>query len=156
MAFRDSQSRSGHDLVLELHSDISHVGRAVEYVLARCAHFAGDARRLGFNFRVGLTEALTNAMMYGNGADPEKRVCVEVRFEGDWITARVTDQGTGFDPTGVPDPTVDPYRLRPNGRGLFLMRQLLDEVRYNKQGNSVTLVLCCKDGMDRLGGGAPA
>jgi serine/threonine-protein kinase RsbW len=155
MAFRESRSMSRQALVLELRSDVAHVGQAVEYVLSRCAHFARNEHRLGFNFRVGLTEALTNAMMYGNGQDPDKRVCVEVRVEGTSITARVTDEGAGFDPSEVPDPTVDPYRLRPNGRGLFLMRELLDEVRYNEQGNSVTLVLCCRDAVDRLGG-APA
>ncbi|HET9949209.1 MAG TPA: ATP-binding protein, partial [Longimicrobiales bacterium] len=97
--------------------------------------------RLNLNFRVGLTEALSNAMLYGNSRDPSKRVLVEIAFRGRRIEARVTDQGPGFDPSAVPDPTTPENITKPCGRGLFLMRQLLDEVWFNDQGNQVTLVL---------------
>jgi serine/threonine-protein kinase RsbW len=98
-------------------------------------------RRLDLNFRVGLTEALSNAMLYGNSRDPSKRVLVEIAFLDQCIQARITDQGDGFDPSTVPDPTTPENLTKPCGRGLFLMRKLLDEVSYNAQGNQVTLVL---------------
>jgi serine/threonine-protein kinase RsbW len=107
------------------------------------------------NFRVGLTEALSNAMMYGNGDDPTKRVRVEVTIKGTRIEARITDQGVGFDPGSVPDPTSPDNLLKSGGRGLFLMRQLCDEVSFNDQGNQVTLVLCLEQGVP-LEGGAQA
>jgi serine/threonine-protein kinase RsbW len=129
------------DLVLELPTDIRSIATAVDYVISRCPACAEQARRLRLNFRVGLTEALSNAMLYGNLRDPSKRVLVEIAFLEGRLQARVTDQGLGFDPTAVPDPTTPENLTRPCGRGLFLMRKLLDEVSFNDQGNQVTLVL---------------
>ena len=145
----------GRDVVLELPSDVRSIEHAVEYVVQRCQHCESYAHRLHLNFRVGLTEALSNAMLYGNGRDPNKRVRVEVRLVNGALEARVTDQGPGFDHTSVPDPTTPDNLLKPGGRGLFLMRKLLDEVSYNEQGNSVTLVLRL-DGTGTLEGGASA
>ena len=129
------------DIILELPSDVRTIGRAVDYVMLRCKGCRAQARRLDFNFRVGLTEALANAMMYGNGHDPSKRVKVEIRLLDGCLQASVTDQGEGFDPTGVPDPTAPDNLAKPCGRGLFLMRELLDDVWFNDRGNQVTLVL---------------
>lgn len=129
------------DLILELPNDLRTIEHAVEYVMQRCAGCELQARRLRLNFRVGLTEALSNAMLYGNDRDPSKRVLVEITLGDRQITARVTDQGSGFDPGAIPDPTTPENITRPGGRGLFLMRKLLDDVRFNDRGNSVTLVL---------------
>lgn len=129
------------ELVLELPSDIRAIEEAVEYVVHHCSGCESHARKLRLNFRVGLTEALSNAMLYGNAADPDKRVRVEVVLSATAITARVIDQGAGFDPRAVPDPTTPENICRSGGRGLFLMRELMDEVHYNDRGNCVTLVL---------------
>lgn len=145
-----------NDLVLELPTDIRSIEHAVEYVVRRCQSCESHAERLRLNFRVGLTEALSNAMLYGNGYDPAKRVRVEVTVDDGQLRARVTDQGVGFDPNAVPDPTTAENLLKPGGRGLFLMRQLLDEVQYNDRGNQVTLVLRLDAGPPALEGGAPA
>ena len=143
------------DLVLELPTDIQSIEGAVDYVMSHCQSCAQQARRLHLNFRVGLTEALSNAMLYGNGRDPSKNVVVEVVLRDGMLRAKVRDQGRGFDPTAVPDPTLPENLTRPCGRGLFLMRELLDEVRYNEQGNEVTLVLRLDTG-GALEGGAQA
>ena len=144
------------ELVLEIPNDVSTIESAVEYVMSRCETCCETARRLDFNFRVGLTEALSNAMLYGNGADPHKRVRVDVTMARRCITARVTDEGGGFDPTTVPDPTTAENLFKSGGRGIFLMRSLMDEVMYNDEGNSVTLILRLEDGGDSLAGGAQA
>jgi serine/threonine-protein kinase RsbW len=140
------RASTNRDLVLELPTDIGSIERAVEYVMERCRGCQQEARRLHFNFRVGLTEALSNAMLYGNSHDPSKRVLVEIALQAGRLEARVTDQGSGFDPSTVPDPTSPENLAKPCGRGLFLMRQLLDEVSYNDQGNQVTLVLRLESG----------
>ena len=93
------------DIVLELPTDIQSIEGAVDYVMSRCSSCAEHARRLNLNFRVGLTEALSNAMLYGNGRDPSKNVVVEVVLRGNTLRAKIRDQGVGFDPTAVPDPT---------------------------------------------------
>ena len=146
------------DLVFDLPNDLSSIEEAVEFVMQRCAGCGEDPRKLRLNLRVGLSEALANAMLYGNSQDPSKRVKVEVAFQESVITARVTDEGSGFDPCGVPDPTFGPNLRRSEGRGIFLMRKLLDEVHFNDRGNSVTLVLRlppCRDTI-AVDGGAMA
>jgi serine/threonine-protein kinase RsbW len=97
-------------------------------------------------------------MLYGNARDPSKRVKVEVAFKDSAITARITDEGTGFDPLSVPDPTCPANLPKANGRGIFLMRKLLDEVHFNDQGNSVTLILRLSRALpdERPEGGAKA
>ncbi len=131
-------------LVLELPNDISSIEHAVEYVMRHCSSCTDYARRLNLNFRVGLTEALSNAMLYGNGSDPEKRVRVEVDVRVEEVAVRVTDQGVGFDPASIPDPTLPDNLTKSGGRGIFLMKALMDEVQFNDRGNSVTLVLRLK------------
>jgi serine/threonine-protein kinase RsbW len=129
------------DLVFDLPNDLATIQEAVDFVMQRCSSCEERSRRLRLNLRVGLTEALTNAVLYGNEQDPSKRVRVEVAVDEATITARVTDQGDGFDPGMLPDPTVPPHLMKPKGRGIYLMKKLLDEVRFNDRGNSVTLVL---------------
>lgn len=129
------------DLVLDIPNDLASIEEAVDFVMARCPACGNNPRKLRLNLRVGLAEALANAMLYGNAKDPSKRVKVEVAFQGSTITARVTDEGMGFDPYCIPDPTSPGNLLKAEGRGIFLMRKLLDEVYFNDRGNSVTLVL---------------
>lgn len=129
------------DLVIELPNDLRAIPQAVDYAVRCCSTCEDVARRLRLNFRVSLTEALSNAMLYGNGSDSSKRVRLEVLVSETQITAKVTDQGDGFDPCVVPDPTTPENLTRTGGRGIFLMRELMDEVRFNEVGNAVTLVL---------------
>ncbi len=129
------------ELILELPNDIRSIENAVEYVMRHCSTCCDYARRFNLNFRVGLTEALSNAMLYGNDSDPDKRVRIEVAIRVQEVAVRVTDEGTGFDPSTVPDPTLPDNISKTGGRGIFLMKSLMDEVRFNDRGNSVTLVL---------------
>jgi serine/threonine-protein kinase RsbW len=142
----DPHQTMRRDLDLELPKDVRTIEHAVDNVIGRSPTCAEQARRLQLNFRVALTEALSNAMLYGNSRDPSKRVLVEIAFPLGGIQARVTDQGMGFDPNAVPDPTRPENITKSCGRGLFLMRKLLDEVWYNDQGNQVTLVLKLETG----------
>jgi len=144
------------ELILELPNDIRSIEHAVEYVMEHCSGCCAYARRLNLNFRVGLSEALSNAMLYGNDRDPGKRVRVEVTVRQEQVTARVTDEGTGFDHATVPDPTLPGNLSKPGGRGIFLMRSLMDEVQFNDEGNSVTLILRLEEGRPDLAGGASA
>ncbi|MXX54305.1 MAG: ATP-binding protein, partial [Gemmatimonadetes bacterium] len=115
-------------MIFELPNDIGAIERAVDHAVACCAHARLDRRLLLFNFRVGLTEALSNAMLYGNRNQPGGRVRVELRVRPGEVRASVSDQGRGFDPDRVPDPRLPANLLRPDGRGVFLMRALMDEV----------------------------
>lgn len=132
------------ELIFHLPSDVLRIEDAVEKVVARCHRYIERERRASrvrTNLSVALAEALANAMLYGNGADRSKRVRIELTITPKAIVTRVTDEGPGFDYEGVPDPTTPDSLLKPDGRGIFLMRKLLDEVSFNERGNSVTLLL---------------
>lgn len=129
------------DLVFDIPNDLASIEEAVDFVMEQCSDCGENPKKLRLNLRVGLSEAIANAMLYGNCRDPSKRVKVEVAFQGTTITARVTDEGMGFNPCRVPDPTCAANIPKAEGRGIFLMRKLLDEVHFNDRGNCVTLVL---------------
>jgi serine/threonine-protein kinase RsbW len=126
---------------IELPSDLGLIEQAVEYLESRLREFAYDGSRLTLNFRVGITEALANAMLYGNGSDASKHVRLDVSLDPECVSVLVADEGPGFDPGGVPDPTAPANRERSGGRGIFLLRRLMDEVQFNACGNAVRLVL---------------
>ena len=93
-----------------------------------------------FGMRLALEEALVNAIKHGNGMDPNKQVHVTCHVDG--VEARVTirDEGPGFDPQEVPDPTDDDNLGKPGGRGIMLMRAFMTEVTYSDSGNEVLLI----------------
>ena len=93
-----------------------------------------------FSIRLALEEALVNAIKHGNQMDRSKKVRVAYRFLLDRLEIHITDEGTGFDPEDVPDPTAVENLERPCGRGLMLMRHYMTEVVYSKTGNSVRML----------------
>lgn len=94
-------------------------------------------------FHHGLAEAVTNSLMHGNGGDPEKLVSVAYGMKPGEKTFAIiiTDQGSGFDPGLIPDPTAPENLERPSGRGVLLMNEFLSHVSYSKGGRRVTLEL---------------
>ncbi len=137
---RDQETKAA-TFAFDVPSDVQAIESTVADLVARCRAAAFDGPRLTFNFRIGVTEALANAMLYGNRGDAHKPVRVELLLETTRVVVRVRDQGNGFNPHAVPDPTLECNLERPGGRGVFLLRKLMDEVRYNDQGNEVQLVL---------------
>lgn len=129
------------ELVVELPSDLGEIETAVSYLAGRCRAVDFRGPKLDLNFRVGVTEALANAVLYGNQSNPAKTVRIEVRVNARRVEVSVSDEGVGFDPESVPDPT-DPRRIEvPGGRGLFLIRKLMDELEFNERGNALRMVL---------------
>lgn len=129
------------ELGLDLPSDIDLVGPAVELIAAHCRTGVLSPRRVSFNLRTVLAEALTNAIVYGNRADPAKRVRVRVELGKRVVRIHVEDDGDGFDARAVPDPTTPDRLLCEDGRGLWVIRHLVDRVTFNARGNAVCLTL---------------
>jgi len=128
-------------LSLEVPSDLGYVGPAVDLIADRFRTGILSPRRVRFNLRVALAEALANAIAYGNRLDPRRVVRVRVEADGGAVRIHVTDDGDGFDPSVVPDPTVPEQLAREDGRGLYVLRCLVDRVDFNAKGNSVCLTL---------------
>jgi serine/threonine-protein kinase RsbW len=130
-------------LEIRVPSDVRRIEGIVAEVVHRCREHRFDGRQLSLNVPVALTEALSNAMLRGNGDDVGK--CVRVRAEVSEVrlVLEVEDEGAGFDLEAcTEDPTTPENLEREDGRGLFLMRQLMDRVeRYRGEGNVVRLTL---------------
>jgi serine/threonine-protein kinase RsbW len=92
-----------------------------------------------FSIKLALEEALVNAIKHGNQFDRSKSVRVAFAVHLDRFEVTITDEGPGFDPADVPDPTAVENLERPCGRGLMLMRHYMTEVAYNDRGNSVVM-----------------
>ncbi len=92
-----------------------------------------------FGVRLALEEALVNAIKHGNRMEPDKKVYVACELSIDEITVVIEDQGEGFRLTEVPDPTDDDNLEKPGGRGIMLIRSLMNGFSYNDKGNRLTM-----------------
>lgn len=100
---------------------------------------AAFRRECVFAIRLALDEALANAVKHGNDGDPTKTVSVEMDVNAERAIISVQDEGIGFVPCDLPDPTADENLSRPCGRGVMLMKAYMTDVEFNKRGNRVTL-----------------
>lgn len=89
---------------------------------------------------IAMTEGVNNAIVHGNKLDVNKSVSVEYEKRGKDLFFRISDEGAGFDYENLPDPTAPENIERPNGRGVFLMRNLSDECLFEENGRIVELV----------------
>ena len=92
-----------------------------------------------FGIKLALEEALVNAIKHGNQMDRAKKVRISYRLLPDRFDIHITDEGRGFDPADVPDPTAVENLERPCGRGLMLMRHYMSEVAFTPPGNCVSM-----------------
>jgi serine/threonine-protein kinase RsbW len=99
-----------------------------------------------YRLLVAGTEAINNGILHGNKSDPHKTVSVLCTFDSRKLVFRVRDQGKGFKPEEVPDPLEEKNLLKTSGRGIFLMRSLMDSVSFSVTtvGTEVELVIDMK------------
>jgi serine/threonine-protein kinase RsbW len=92
---------------------------------------------------LSVTEATTNAIIHGNKSNKGKMVKIKVNVENKKLLISIKDEGLGFDPQNIPDPTEPENLLKDSGRGLYLMKVYMDEVKFNltPEGMETILVL---------------
>ena len=91
------------------------------------------------NILVALTEAVNNAIQHGNKNNPSKHINITFLMRPDHISFTIKDEGPGFDYSHLPDPTAPENIEKPNGRGVFLMKNLADKVEFENNGSTVKL-----------------
>jgi serine/threonine-protein kinase RsbW len=130
-------------LDFQIPSDLRYIEPVVGRVKSRCEGRSLPDRVCNLRVPVALTEALSNAILYGNGEDRAKQVRVRASLSDLALVFEVADEGSGFDIEACSIDPTDPEHLeREDGRGLFLMRQLMDRVeRFTDGGNVVRLTL---------------
>jgi serine/threonine-protein kinase RsbW len=122
------------ELCQSLPSRIDAISPAAEQLMRFIANF-GNADGSAADIEIALREALANAIVHGNREDPRKRVFLTCRCTTDGeVYITVQDEGPGFEIDSLPDPTVPENRLRATGRGICLMKALMDEVHFEQRG----------------------
>jgi serine/threonine-protein kinase RsbW len=116
------------------------VGQALQEQILRQLEELQFAEHDLFGVRLALEEALVNAIKHGNRLDPTKNVRVQWIIDHERVVIEIEDEGEGFDPGDVPDPTADENLERPCGRGIHLMRAFMTSIDYHGRGNRVVLI----------------
>ena len=132
----------GRTLELNLESTLDSV-EASELIVQQLARRRGFSEQETEQFMIAIRETMANAVSHGNGYSREKSVYFEVVADSTQCKVTVRDQGLGFDPDQVPDPTAEDNLLRTSGRGLLLMRSFVDELsirRADPAGTEVVLI----------------
>jgi serine/threonine-protein kinase RsbW len=124
---------------VEIESKVENI-RIVENAVDEATAVIGISKDNYGKILVSTLEAVNNAILHGNKLDIQKIVCVEIAFTNNELIITVTDEGRGFIPESVPDPTIPENIESVNGRGVFLMKRLADEILYNEKGNSVKMI----------------
>ena len=114
---------------LSLPSCIETVAAAAAAV-AEFVSRSGVSEDAAFGIDMAIREAVTNAVVHGNNQDEDKLVGIVLKSLPDAVEITVHDQGPGFNPNEVPDPTADENILKTSGRGIFFMRSFMDEVDW--------------------------
>lgn len=112
--------------------------RVIDEILQRLRE-AGWHQDDIFAVHIALEESLSNAVKHGNRGDPTKRVTVHYLLDAEHIELSVADEGQGFDPSTVPDPTQPEHIDAPSGRGLCLIRGFMDEVHFADGGRRIVM-----------------
>ena len=132
----DAAPQHSEDVVI--HSDPAEARRVQDVIESHLrAHDYGEHDIFGI--RLALEEAMVNAIKHGNNMDRGKKVQISYRVRRERFDITIADEGPGFDPSDVPDPTAVENLERPCGRGLMLMRHYMTEVEFGQGGNTVRM-----------------
>jgi serine/threonine-protein kinase RsbW len=126
------------DKKIRIESEIGNL-RIVESAIDEATATIGISKDSYGKILVSVMEAVNNAILHGNRSNPEKIVDIDISYINDQLDVTVTDEGPGFRPESVPDPTAPENIEELNGRGIYLMSHLADNIKYSEKGNSVTM-----------------
>ncbi|MGD0342830.1 MAG: ATP-binding protein [Bacteroidales bacterium] len=124
---------------IKIESDINKLN-IVENAIDLLTNEVGISQNNYGKILIAVLEAVNNAIIHGNKANLKKKVEIDFRVGKKNLNVSVKDEGNGFKPEEVPDPTKPENIEAINGRGIFLMSKLADEIEFNRKGNSVTLI----------------
>lgn len=94
---------------------------------------------------ISTTELINNAIVHGNKSDPEKTVTIEIEFFDDHLSISITDQGPGFKPENIPSPIADENLMKEAGRGIFIVRSLVDDLQIETASQGGTRMIIIKN-----------
>lgn len=121
---------------------LSLIGKIGEDIAKELDKFDGDRQTLAYHLNLVLTEAMANAIKYAYAGDPETMVHICISISAEEILIKVFDNGQGFDINTIPAPNFE--QLEDRGRGIFIIKSLMDKVNYHKHGKGNVLEMAKK------------
>lgn len=138
LAFLRNSGDPSKKTVIKVASQTRYIRKVSSRILSLLDHYKVDESRI-FDIRLCIEEAVRNAMVHGNHSDKRLSVKTAYWIDGDTLSIEIEDEGPGFDHIGVADPTTPPHILKNSGRGVYLIKKLMDKVEYNEKGNKLTM-----------------
>jgi len=138
MSTHSTPSAGPTRLDISFPADVNRVGEVVDKVVAMACRLHGETGKEQ-EIALALTEALANAVKHGSKNDPSLKVQCQVIAEGPAMTIIVRDPGLGFDPASVANPLELAGLTADHGRGLHMIRQLMDEVQFERNGAEIRM-----------------
>lgn len=123
---------------LVLTSELENIKLIDQFITDLKKHYHIDNQKF-VDIRLSILEAVNNAIIHGNQLDASKKILITEKMVENMLLVYIEDQGTGFDPSKVQDPTCQEDLSLPGGRGIHLMRHLTDQLDFLKNGQSVLL-----------------
>lgn len=139
MAFLKRHKDPSEKILIKVPSENRYIRKVSSRILSGIAGYNVDEGKL-FDVKLCIEEAVRNAIVHGNCSDKRLSVKTVYWVDGGALNIEVEDEGPGFDRAGVADPTLEPHILKNSGRGVYLIKKLMDKVEYNEKGNKVTMV----------------
>ena len=127
------------EIEIEVSSEISNIIKVENFIEAFTSHFNLDSDLYG-KISLSVIEAVNNAILSGNKRQPDKYVKLVAWKQDNRFMVTVSDEGEGFNYTNIPDPTLPDNINKVTGRGLFLMKTLSDDLIFENNGATVTLI----------------
>ncbi len=127
-----------HELMLRIKSCPTQIGCIESFVKKLMCNCKFD-QQVYDNILISLTEAVNNAIIHGNREDESKFVNVNCEERKQEVIIRISDEGKGFNPHQVPDPTLEHNIECCGGRGVFIMKQLSDKIKFLDSGRTVVM-----------------
>ncbi len=124
---------------LVLDSEMDSIGQVEKLIDSQSQMLNIDDEVYG-KYMLSVVECVNNAIVHGNKLDPDKKVHIHYAINNQRIEVTISDEGDGFDPDNLPDPTAEENLEKDCGRGIFLMRHLADELSFSDKGRSVTMI----------------
>lgn len=123
---------------LVLESEMNSISQVEKLIDAQAQMLSIDDEVYG-KYMLSVVECVNNAIVHGNKMDKNKKVTMHYHISNTKIEVTVSDEGDGFDPDSLPDPTAEENLERDCGRGIFLMRHLSDELEFANNGRTITM-----------------
>lgn len=131
-----------HKEILTLKSERNEIMK-FENLLDQVNEIFGLEEEKFINLKIASSEALINAIVHGNKEDQNKKVYTEIIYDSAQIMIRILDEGKGFILSSIPDPTSDDNLLKESGRGIFIIKSLVDNFICNSTDTGTEFVLKC-------------